>query len=225
MKRKKVLLTGMILACLITGGIIYASDHMDSPTVTGTPADITDLYVFQGRDTSKLVFVGNTQGLLTPAATGSAKFDPKTLIQFSIDNNGDNIEDLVIQCKYNASTNRMEVWGPVKPSFTGTQSILEGPVTASVEVTPYGAANPIVNTENGISVFAGPRDDPFFFDLNQFHAILAGTATSFNNPGTDFFAGTNVLGVVVEVPKWYLRSSGKIGVWLTTRTQESASSN
>jgi hypothetical protein len=33
--------------------------------------------------------------------------------------------------------------------------------------------------------FAGPRDDPFFFDLGQFQAILGGTATAFKNPGVD----------------------------------------
>jgi hypothetical protein len=225
MKRKKLLLACLVTAGLITGGIIYASDHIDSPTVAGTPNDITDLYVFQGQNTNNLVFVANTQGLLSPAATGAAKFDPNTLIQFSIDNNGDNVEDLVIQCKYNASNNRMEVYGPIKPSVTGTQSVIEGPLMASVEVTPYGASSPNVNTQNGISVFAGPRDDPFFFDLNQYHAIIGGTATSFNNPGSDAFAGTNVLGVVVEVPKWYFKSTGKLGVWLTTRSKQTSSSN
>ena len=66
-------------------------------------------------------------------------------------------------------------------------------------VTAYGA-NAVIGESNGIKVFAGPRDDPFFFDLNQFKAIIGGTATSFNNPGTDAFAGTNVLSIVVEVP-------------------------
>ena len=225
MKRKKFLLASLIAVGLITGGIIYASDHIDGPTVTGQPTDITDLYVFQGQNTSNMVFVGNTQGLLSPSATGAAKFDPNTIIQFSIDNNGDNVEDLIIECKYNSRNNKMEVYGPVRPHATGTQSILEGEPTASVEVTPYGASSPIVYTQNGISVFAGPRDDPFFFDLNQYHAILDGTASGFNNPGSDAFAGTNVLGVVVEVPKSYLKSTGKLGVWLTTRTKQSSESN
>jgi hypothetical protein len=68
-------------------------------------------------------------------------------------------------------------------------------------------------------VFAGPRDDPFFFDLNQYHKILAGTATGFNNPGTDAFAGTNVLAVVVEVPKSLLGNptGGKFNVWAQTK--------
>ena len=69
-------------------------------------------------------------------------------------------------------------------------------------------------------VFAGPRDDPFFFDLNQYHAILAGMASGFNNPGKDAFAGTNVMSVVVEVPKNCSNSTGKINVWLTTKKKD-----
>jgi hypothetical protein len=89
-------------------------------------------------------------------------------------------------------------------------------------VTPYGAASPVTATSNsGIMVFAGPRDDPFFFDLDQYHAIIAGKAVAFSNPGKDTFAGTNVLSVVIEVPKKLLYSTGKINVWLTTKKKES----
>jgi hypothetical protein len=217
MKRKKILMTCLIAAGLITGGVIYASDHIDSPTVTGTPSDITDLYVFEGQNSDNLVFVANTQGLLTPGQTAAAKFDPGTLIQFSIDNSGDNVEDLIIQCIYDSISNKMNVYGPIKPSATGTQSKIEGPLVASVAVTPYGASSAITATQNGITVFAGPRDDPFFFDLDQYHKIIAGTASGFNNPGTDAFAGTNVLGVVMEIPKSMLGGSGKLSTWLTTR--------
>ena len=217
MKRKKILFAAIAAIALVTGGIIYAADHIDAPSVTNQTTDITDLYVFQGANTDNMVFVANTQGLLTPATTGAAKFDENTLIEFNIDNNNDNIEDLVIQCKYDAASNMMKVYGPIAPSLTGTRSKIEGTATASVKVTPYGASAPIVATKNGISVFAGPRDDPFFFDLDQFHAILAGTAEGFRNPGVDAFAGTNVMSVVVEVPKVALGGSGKINVWLETK--------
>jgi hypothetical protein len=116
----------------------------------------------------------------------------------------------------------MNFYGPVKPTTTGTRSQLEGAIVASVDVTPYGAVNAtITTTTSGIMVFAGPRDDPFFFDLNQYHAILAGTASGFNNPGSDTFAGTNVLSIAIEVPKSMLNSTGKINVWLTTRKKVS----
>ncbi len=216
MKRNKLLLSAFAVAALITGGIMYAADHIDTPAVTGQSSDITDLYVFRGQDVNNLVFVANTQGLLAPGATAAAKFDENTVIEFNIDNNADNIEDLVIQCKYDAASNSMQVYGPVAPSEKGTRSKLEGSVTASAVVTAYGAA-PIIGTGGGVKVFAGPRDDPFFFDLNRYKAILAGTAPGFNNPGTDTFAGTNVLSIVVEVPKTLLNSTGSINVWVETK--------
>jgi len=217
MKRKKLLLTTIVAALFVTGGIIYAADHIDTPAVTNQPTDITDLYVFRGADPNNLVFVANSQGLMTPAASAAAKFNENTVLEFNIDKNGDNIEDLLIQCKYDAASNKMQVYGPVAPSATGTKSKLEGSVTADVAVTAYGAAAVTGTGSTGIKVFAGPRDDPFFFDLNRYKAIIAGTATGFNNPGTDTFAGTNVMSVVVEVPKSLIGASGNINVWLETK--------
>ena len=77
------------------------------------------------------------------------------------------------------------MYGPIKPSETGNRSRLEGNPTAEVAITPYGSSPTIATGVGGIKVFAGPRDDPFFFDLNQFKKIIAGTATSFNKPGDD----------------------------------------
>lgn len=221
MKAKKILLAALVTASAITGGIIYAADHIDSPAVTNQTTDITDLYVFRGQTTSNLVFVANTQGLLSPGSTAAAKFDENTLIEFNIDNTGDNIEDLVMQCKYDAASNTMKVYGPVAPSEKGTRSKVEGSAAASVAVTAYGASAPVTATSsNGITVFAGPRDDPFFFDLTQFKKIIAGTATGFLPAGMshDTFEGTNVMSVVVEVPKSLLGSTtGKINVWVETK--------
>lgn len=211
----------ILLGCALTlAGIIYAADHIDAPAVTGQSSDITDLYVFQGENKNNMVFVANTQGLLSPGATSGAKFNENTLIQFSIDNNGDNVEDLVLQAKYDASSDKMTVYGPIKPTNIGTQSILEGRQMASVKVTEYGAA-PRIGTVNNVSVFAGPRDDPFFFDLTAFRKVIGGTASAFAKPGVDTFAGTNVLSVVIEVPKSMLGApaSGNISVWATTRNK------
>lgn len=220
MKQKKLALIVLVAIATTVGGFLLASDHIDAPAVKNQTTDITDLYVFNGADTNDLVFVANTQGLLAPSATAAAAFDPNTLIQFNIDNNGDNVEDLVIQAIYRDG--KMNFYGPVKPSMTGTRSKLEGDMIGSVAVTAYGAGSPATyTTASGIMVFAGPRDDPFFFDLDQYHAILAGKATGFNNPGKDAFAGTNVMSVVMEVPKKLLNSTGKINVWLTTKKKES----
>lgn len=214
MTQKKILLS-VTASALLAGGLLFAADHIDSPAVTNQSTDITDIYVFKASDPNNLVFVANTQGLLAPAATGAARFDENTLIEFNIDNNNDNIEDLVIQGLYSAG--KMKIYGPVKPSETGNRSRTEGNPSVEVNVTEYGGT-PIVATGKGITAFAGPRDDPFFFDLNQFKKIIAGQASSFNNPGTDAFAGTNVLSLVVEVPKSMLNAAGgKLNVWVETK--------
>lgn len=217
MKKNKLLLTFIVAATLVTGGIIFAADHIDTPAVTNQPADITDVYVFRGQDPNNLVFVANSQGLMSPGTSATAKFDENTVLEFNIDNNNDKKEDLVIQCKYDAASNKMQVFGPIAPSATGTKSKLEGTVTAEVAVTPYGSTAVTGTGTSGIKVFAGPRDDPFFFDLNRYKAIIAGTATGFNNPGTDTFAGTNVMSVVVELPKSLLGGATSLNVWLETK--------
>ena len=219
MKKNKILLSVFAVAALITGGILYAADHIDTPAVTGQTTDITDLYVFRAQDVNNLVFVANTQGLLSPGSSAAAKFDENTVIEFNIDNTGDAVEDLVIQCKYDAASNSMLVYGPIAPSEKGLRSKLEGNVSASAALTTYGSAPVIGTGATGIKVFAGPRDDPFFFDLNQFKKILAGTATGFLPVGmaSDAFAGTNVLSVVIEVPKSLLGGSGSINTWVETK--------
>ena len=202
MKKTKLIIAAAAIALVLGGGILLASDHADAPNVKGKSTDITDLYVFQG-------------ALMSPTTTKTATFDENTIIEFKIDNTGDNVEDLVIQCVYKGG--KMYIYGPVKPAQTGSTSTVVGTAAVVVPVTPYTATAPIVTTSStGIKAFAGPRDDPFFFDLDQFHKITGGTATGFNNPGTDTFAGTNVMSVVVEVPKSLLNSTGKLGVWLRT---------
>jgi hypothetical protein len=210
MKNKKILLAILGIG-IVTAGIVIAADHADTPALTGKTTDITDVYAFQGQTSSNMVFVVNTQGLLTPGASATATFDNNTMIEVNIDNNADNVEDLVVQYVFNNGV--MYVYGPVKPSTTGAKSMVEGSASVSVGVTPYGQTA-VIGSQNGFMAFAGPRDDPFFFDLDQYKKIIAGTATSFNNPGTDTFKGTNVMSIVFEFPKSLLgATNGKVNIW------------
>ena len=217
MKKRKIFITTWLCLVVAAAGIIYAADHIDAPSVTNKPTDITDVYVFRAEDPDNMVFVANTQGLLTPGATADAKFDENTLIEFNIDNNGDNVEDLVIQCI--VKNGKMKVYGPAVPKVTGTVSYLNiNKLSVQTDITKYGQEPAIGIGDNGVKVFAGPRDDPFFFDLVRFRQVIAGQASSFNNPGNDTFAGTNVMGLVVEIPKSLLNSTGTINVWAETKT-------
>lgn len=216
MKQSKLYLGLSLLA--ISGLVLVAADHADAPAVTGNASDITDVYAFQGQDNSKMVFVINTQGLLSPAATAAASFDSNVLLEVNIDNTGDNVEDLVIQAIRKGD--KIHFFGPVAPGTTGTTSTIKSAAEiGSVEISEYGQA-PVIASQNGYKFFAGPRDDPFFFDLGQFQSILMGTATGFNNPGTDTFAGTNVLSLIVEVPKTALGSAASINIWAETKRKQ-----
>jgi len=215
MKRTRTLLLLAALLCVGFDTWLIAADHIDAPAVTGQTTDITDLYVFRGENPDNIVFVANTQGLLSPAQTATTSFDENTLLEFNIDTNGDNVEDLVIQAV--KKNGKMRIYGPYKPDITGTTSYVSpNSFTAEADITQYGEA-PKIQTQRGLTVFAGPRDDPFFFDLTQFKKILAGQATGFNNPGHDAFAGTNVMSVVVEVPKSELGGGNSMNVWLETK--------
>lgn len=213
MKKSKILL-GLALTGVLAIALI-AADHIDAPAVSGGKSDITDFYVFQGANTNNMVFVANVQGLISPTASPSATFDENVMVEFNIDNNGNNVEDLVIQAIPRGG--KMYFFGPVAPGTTGTSSTVKTEnALGSVDITSYGSTA-VIATQNGASMFAGLRDDPFFFDFGQFSAILGGTATSFNNPGTDTFAGSNVMSIVIEVPKSLLGGSGTLNTWVETK--------
>ncbi len=214
---KHKFLAATLLALLsVSIGIVWAADHIDAPAITNTSSDITDYYAFQSPENpANMVFVINTQGLLDPAASATAAFDEDVMIQVNIDNSGDFVEDLVIQTVF--SNGNVYAYGPVKPSVTGKSGKVETAATvASAKISAYGQA-PSIGNNAGIKVFAGPRDDPFFFDLVAYKNVLAGTAPGFSNPGADTFAGTNVLSVVVEVPKSLLGSASTLNTWAVTK--------
>lgn len=216
MKKTKILLGVAVIT--VAGFFALAADHMDAPAVTGGTNDITDFYAFQGQDNNNIVFVTNVQGLLSPTDTQSAMFDENTMIEINIDTNGDAIEDLVIQAI--PKDGKMYFFGPVAPAQAGLMSTVRtSGMASSVAITKPGA-NATITTNAGMSFFAGPRDDPFFFDVDQYKAIIAGTATGFENPGTDTYAGTNVMSVVVEVPKSMIGGSGSINSWVETKRKQ-----
>ena len=81
------------------------------------------MYTFQGQDTNNLVFAVNTQGLLSPNATGAATFKENVMVEINIDNTGDNVEDLVIQAIKRGD--KMYFFGPYAPTTTGTSSMIK----------------------------------------------------------------------------------------------------
>ncbi len=230
----------LLSAVAITPAAIFAvargSDHADTPTIAKTPGgDLTDVFIFPSpSNANNVVLVMNVHPLIPTGQSAGVSFDPNFLYQFKIDNTGDSVEDLVIQAKFTGTgpNQTVAIYGPAKPSRTGTQAELLSTPSAT------GTLNNVFSG-NGAKVFAGAREDPFFFDLNQFFTILPDRATplsgkvvanpnqpqatSFNGfpgrpPASDFLAGYNLLSIVVELPKSQLigAGNGKIGLWCTT---------
>ena len=208
----------VVLAAFGATRWLTASDHRDSALLTADrAADIADVYTFRSpANADNVVLVMTVSGLIPPPEAATTFFDPNVLYQWKIDNTGDAVEDLVIQAFVTGSGPHqvMHFRGPATPLAPGTEArVLRGPETATVRVSHE--SEPIVTTRGGLTVFAGVRDDPFFFDLTRFKEIIAGHASSFRNPGVDAFAGTGVLAIVVELPSALL-GGPQLSVWGTT---------
>ncbi|GGX34968.1 DUF4331 family protein [Aquimarina muelleri] len=194
-KKTKLFILGGLLS---TGIVLMSADHLDAPDVAGTTADITDFYAFEGANPDNTVFVVNVQSSLAPAGD-SATFDENVLVEINIDNNGDLTEDLVIQAI--PRNGIMYFFGPYTPSVTGLNSTINKSTDYLGQVEISTGANATISSSNGISYFAGLREDSFFFDFSQYNAIIGGMAPNgFNVPGNDDFDGTNVLSITLEVP-------------------------
>ncbi len=225
-------------AVLLAGSAItvrlMASDHQDTPLVELSPRlDVNDVYAFPAPgNSSRTVLVLGTASPLTPALTPSFTFGHKDqqLYQIKIDNTGDAREDLVFQITFTGQSGKQKVTlrGPVAPNSVGTTNTLVGGKKIK------GYTNTTIQSGE-IKLFAGPRSDPFFIDLEQFFRILPDrrpstgpfsvanpvSPASFRAPGAavDFLAGINDMAIVIELPTSMLTNpstNGRFGVWGTT---------
>lgn len=205
MLQRRILGTVTALA-VVVAGVLYAahpaksSDHQDTYNLanrSNTSADITDVFVFPSpSNANNVVFVMDVSPLI-PAGMGPAKFfDPTLMWQFKI-SHGTNggAEDQVIQFGVTGSdaNQTITMYGPGAPKEVATSNTFIAP-TGSFHYNSSTALN------NGITVFAGPRADPFFFDLFQFFTFLGdrhyATHSSQTDPGPEtqgpLYNGDNV---------------------------------
>ncbi len=198
MKKTKIYL-GLAI-CAVTTIVLVAADHIDAPSSRGTSADIADFYAFEpttGSDNT--VFIVDLQSNVLPdLAYGT--FDEDVLTEINIDTDGDLVEDLVIQAIPRDGV--MYFFGPVAPAQKGldSQVWVDAPL-GSVEISEASAK--VTTTASGVKLFAGPRQDAFFFDFFQFNAVIGGTAPNgfkAANEAVDTFDGANTMSVVIELP-------------------------
>lgn len=212
------------LAVLALGGLsafaatqiahVEAADHLDPPARTnpmsvppGTDraADIADVYAWhQGTGADmRLVVALSFSGPNAPVAGQTVSCDRNVLYTIHIDNNNDGVGDHNIEARFgrDSDMNCLIQFSNI-PGATGT-------VVAATEHTL---------TRGPVRVFAGLRDDAFFFDLQGFRTTLARGTVEMQSD-RDFFAGQNTSVMVVEMPVSAAVATpvAPIRIWATTQ--------
>lgn len=222
-----MLSVGVILAATSLPQYLMASDHDDGEVDTkGRNLSLTDLYAFREQDQNSgvksddLVLVMNTNP--RSVARQQYYFSTNARYEFKLSRVGDNNatpdgkEDITLRFEFGSPNGQQQQ--PIK--FT---AIKDGQQISAqnLRTTPLKSDKPIVN-ELGVggsklAVFAGLREDPFFFDVEQFFRVRAGALgtgpkVGFREPSKaiDFAKGYNVNAIAIRVPKQFLQ--GKSGV-------------
>lgn len=222
-----------LVAIAATGpGFLIASDHDDGETDTkGRNVNLTDLYIFREKDQDNgasphdLILVMNTNP--RSVARQQYYFSTNARYEFRIERaatvntaptaTGLASPDVVLQFEFGAPDAATR-----KQPITLT-AIRDGiSTTLSAGTTTPLSSDTVVNQVNvagaHLAVFAGLREDPFFFDVEQFFRVRAGAlglgpAVGFRPPcpatpcALDFTAGYNVNSIVVRVPISYLQGA------------------
>jgi hypothetical protein len=193
-------LGGIAIAILpVLASLSHAADHADSPaTKKDHAADITDLYAWH--DAAKINVVLNVAGL--SEAGVPADYDAGVLYQIHIDNTGDLEPDYEVLVRF--GQNAAGEWGVKVEDLPGIADPIVGPVDT------------VIDAGIGLRVYAGLRDDPFFFDLDGFNAAFDDGVLMFDDT-RDSYAGTNVLAIALEMSRDALTSDkGALTVWAST---------
>ena len=145
----------LVAAVWLLSAPSYAADHQDGPAATASPAaDITDVFAWMSPDHAKMYLVMD----VFPAATAGAKFDTNTLYVFHTTSKASLLATtgtpLDIICKFDAAQ-AAQCWAGSE-YVAGDASAATGVKSASGKMT----------------VFAGLRDDPFFFNLDGFKDLV-----------------------------------------------------
>jgi len=206
--RSKLAVLGAAMTVLTIGGaplLTGAADHIEAPlAVANLSLDITDVYAFDGANSKNTVLVMNVNPLA--GMLSGTSFSESGTYNFNIDTSGNPAAEDVYTV----------LFGPNAPD--GKQSLTLWKDGALVLSGKTGNAN----NGGGAKLYAGVKEDPFFFDLLSFREwrspggvvpFTYGGPTTF--AGNDFFEGANVSTIVLEIPDAWLGASANF--WGTTK--------
>ena len=215
-----------------------ASSHREAPLISEDPtADNTDLYAFRSPDKpNTLTIVSNWIPGEDPAAGPNYyTFSQSAKYNIYVDRNGDGRPELTYSFRFKTPTgpfflgNTVQTWTATlngKPWASGkTPPNNIGPRQLNFAgVKDYeAAAQKTIVTKNGVRIFAGQRDDPFFADVGAIFDLVAirkaGT-TGNKGGGKDFLSGYNVHTIALQIPISQIDTKlHTVGVWSSTERQ------
>ncbi len=236
--KKLLLISGVsIAALLVATGLpkaLVASDHDDGEVDTkGRSLNLTDLYVYREKDQNPnakdgdLILTMNTNP--RSVARQQYFFSTNARYEFKITRVGDKEaaptgqEDITLRFEFSVPNNRNQQQIKFTAIKDGKDISARNLYTTPLNEKPV--INRLGSNDSKIAVFAGLREDPFFFDVEQFFRVRAGALSTGpvvgfrpDNQAIDFAKGYNVNTIVARIPQEFL--SGKNGakiydVWET----------
>lgn len=190
----RVLAAALLSSVAIVG--TQAADHREAPIVNGLPqGDINDIYAFRDpADAGRLILVMTVNPFSIPDVAGSYTFSPDIVYRFAFDRTGDARFDSAIDVTFSPVAAGAQSF---KARFPGGLVVTGNATGPSVAATGANPRNIVTSPgASAVKVFAGPADDPFFFDAAGFNRVLTGGSFT----GRNAFAGVNVSAIVIDVP-------------------------
>ncbi|MCY7385732.1 MAG: DUF4331 domain-containing protein [Microcoleus sp. CAN_BIN18] len=243
--RRTILAVELALIAVLTPGIIAASDHDDGEVdIKGRTVNLTDLYVYREKDQNSgaadgdLVFTMNSNP--RSVARYQYYFSTTALYQFHITQVGDvnstptGRADIILRFAFSPPNNQgmqaVAVTVVRGGSETTTKTTVNNSLIASTPLNSNSVLNTVPVGGSNLTVFAGLREDPFFFDVEQFFRVRAGALgtgakVGFKEPSKaiDFTRGYNVNTIAVRVPKAFLQAgtgANTFDVWSTISVRD-----
>ena len=188
------LISAAAVALIVPGQLALSADHLDPPartdpafdTTPDTPADIADVYAFSDSASSPNAYFAVS--FAGPQVAGvPAFYDRNVLYTVNISTSAPATSaDVSIRFRFGPATNGTGSGISVE-NLPGVNGALVGPVEQ-------------ILSRDGVRVYAGLRDDPFFFDLQGFRETRSTGTLRFDRT-RNFFANMNDTIVILEIPK------------------------
>jgi Domain of unknown function (DUF4331) len=237
---------GIVAALVLAVKPVAASDHDDGEADgKGRNLNLTDLYVFREADQNPsasaddLVLVMNTNPRSLPRQqyffSTNARYEFHISRALGNDDMPTGQTEGLIRFEFGAPNENKQQPITITVIRDGDEEVITTNDDGSPILTsPINLNNDILTNQTTIkstfaqqpmTVFAGLREDPFFFDVEQYFRVRAGAAglgeaVGFREPGVDFTYGYNVNSIVVRIPRKLLISvTDTYDFWQTISTK------